>query len=77
MNHEVLLVSQFTLYGRMKGTKPDFSQAMSFEEVQTEMFIDFFVVISTHRVLNFSHFCIGKRNVFRICRSDEKELSRL
>lgn len=29
MNYEVLLVSQFTLYGILKGNKPDFHMAMS------------------------------------------------
>ena len=28
-NYEILFVSQFTLYARMKGTKPDYSHAMS------------------------------------------------
>ena len=32
MGYEVLMVSQFTLYGRLKGNKPDFSQAMPVEK---------------------------------------------
>eukprot|EP00210_Caulerpa_lentillifera_P001491 g1430.t1 len=40
VGYEVLLVSQFTLYARLKGTKPDFSQAMSFQEAR-EMYSEF------------------------------------
>lgn len=29
MNHEILCISQFTLYHRLKGNKPDFHLAMS------------------------------------------------
>ena len=31
-DYQILLVSQFTLYHQMKGTKPDFHQAMGGEE---------------------------------------------
>ncbi|KAH8313816.1 hypothetical protein KR067_012294 [Drosophila pandora] len=34
MNLEILCVSQFTLYHRLKGNKPDFSAAMKGEEAQ-------------------------------------------
>jgi D-Tyr-tRNA(Tyr) deacylase len=33
--YEVLLVSQFTLYGRLKGNKADFTRAMPPNEVRT------------------------------------------
>jgi len=31
--HEILIVSQFTLYARLKGNKPDFSQAVLLDKV--------------------------------------------
>lgn len=34
LNLEILCVSQFTLYHRLKGNKPDFSAAMKGEEAQ-------------------------------------------
>lgn len=39
-NLEILLVSQFTLYGRLKGAKPDFSHAMK-SETSSKFFDDF------------------------------------
>ena len=39
-NLEILLVSQFTLYGRLKGAKPDFSHAMK-SEISSKFFDDF------------------------------------
>ena len=33
-NYEILLVSQFTLYHQLKGTKPDFHNAMQNESAQ-------------------------------------------
>jgi D-Tyr-tRNAtyr deacylase len=33
INGEILLVSQFTLYGRLKKPKPDFSRAMAPDQV--------------------------------------------
>ena len=34
MDYQILLVSQFTLYHQMKGTKPDFHAAMANEPAQ-------------------------------------------
>ena len=33
-NYEILLVSQFTLYHKLKGTKPDFHDAMPGDKAQ-------------------------------------------
>ena len=34
MDHQILLVSQFTLYHKMKGTKPDFHGALANEKAK-------------------------------------------
>ena len=35
MGYEILIISQFTLQGVMKGNKPDFHQAMKYQEAET------------------------------------------
>jgi len=41
-DYEVIVVSQFTLYGKLKGTKPDFHDAMNSEEAEAlyKQFVD-------------------------------------
>ena len=54
MDLEILAVSQFTLYSVLKGTKPDFHNAMGGENAQKmfELFVD------TVRVFkNYGEFC--------------------
>ena len=41
MNYQLLLVSQFTLYHQLKGTKPDFHDAMAGE--QAKILYDYFL----------------------------------
>jgi D-Tyr-tRNAtyr deacylase len=43
---EVLLVSQFTLYGRLKKPKPDYSKAMGPDKVGPEGIIGVWVAAS-------------------------------
>ena len=40
MNYEILIVSQFTLYHKMKGNKPDFHNARDHEEAK-DMYLEF------------------------------------